>query len=90
MEPFCIEHQAAKEDNGFIVVFPLIKKPQKKGLKFPAEIESIRSGMKETVVGRAKNAYMRRRRAKLAKQEAEKKEAERMLQEIGNSVAAHL
>ncbi|CBY08508.1 unnamed protein product [Oikopleura dioica] len=72
VEPFCIQHQSAREDQGFIVVFPLVRKLQNRGRKLPAEIESIRGGLKETIVGRAKNAYMRRRRAKLVKQAVEK------------------
>lgn len=39
VEPFCIQHQSAREDQGFIVVFPLVRKLQNRGRKLPAEVK---------------------------------------------------
>ena len=46
VEPFCIQHQSAREDKGFIVVFPLVRKLQNRGGKLPAEVKATKPRVK--------------------------------------------
>ena len=50
VEPFCIQHQSAREDKGFIVVFPLVRKLQNRSGKLPAEVKTNKRRLKPLYV----------------------------------------